>query len=255
MKYPLLKMVQLILSGMDSDEVQDINDTTESRQIVDVIEMTYYDLASQMDFPDYWDLFELEASLDISRPTLMYLPSNVTKLEWVQYDFSEDGATARNFKPIIPMSRERFFDRMNTLDTDQPDVYQYNLEVGTGTFDVRGKNNAFPTYFTTTDDRSMVFDNYRADINQTLVGNKTKCYGMRVPEFVRDNDFVPDFPLRQFTLLFNEAKSQAFLDLKQVQNAKADQRARRALTQAGRKEPAVPGGNIRDWKPNYGRHR
>jgi len=34
MKYTLLKMVQLILSAMDSDEVNGISDTVESLQVV-----------------------------------------------------------------------------------------------------------------------------------------------------------------------------------------------------------------------------
>lgn len=254
MRMNLLRMTQLILSSMDSDEVNTITDTTEAQQVVDVIETTYYDLAATLDFPDYWDFFELEASGDITRPTLMNLPQNVAKMEWLQYDVSEDGSTVRDMRSIIPMDRKQFLDRTNTLDTAETNVYRYDLMVGAGTFDLRGYNDRFPTYYTTNNDRNVILDNYRADVNQTLVGNKTHAYGMLIPTFERLDEFVPEFEPRQFTLLFNEAKSQAFIELKQVQNAKSEQRARRGWVQAHRKDPNMKAGNIwHSFTPNFGR--
>lgn len=255
MKMNLLKMVQLILSSMDGDEVNSISDTAESLQVVDAIEQSYNDLSSTIDFPDHWDFFELEAT-STATPTVMNLPSNIGKVEWIQYDHALDGVTKRDYRYIQPLAREAFFDRMNGLDSAETDIYQFDYTVGTGTFDVRGHNERFPLYYTTTDDETVIFDNFYEDINQTLVGNKTKCYGMLIPVFERDDEFIPDFAPRQFTLLFNEAKSQAFIDLKQVQNAKSEQRARRGWVQSQRKEPQVPGGNIYKFNsPNFGRRR
>lgn len=239
MKYTLLKMTQLILSSMDSDEINSIGDTTEATQVVDAIEQTYYDLASTIDFPDHWDFFELEASLDITRPTLMYLPANVAKLEWIKYDTTEPGATLRESKSLLPMPRQMFFDRMDSLDSANSDIYSYNYMVGAATFDVRGHNDKDPSYYTSTDDRTLIFDDFDLSVGQTLQGNRTRAYGMMIPAFVREDDFIPEFEPRQFTLLFNEAKSQCFTDLKQTQNAKSEQRARRGWVQAHRKDPQI----------------
>lgn len=257
MSMNLLKMTQLILSAMDSEEIDSIGDTTESLQVVDAIESTYNHLISTIDFPDMWDFFELETVNDVTRPTLMRLPENVVKLEWVQYDASEDGQTTRDLIDLYPMERKHFLDRMNTLDTADADVYQYSLQVGTGTFDIRGKNDAFPSYYTTNNDRTIIFDNYRADLNQTLVSNKTFCYGMLFPVFIREDTFVPDLEPRHFTLLFNEAKSQCFAELKQVQNVKADERARKSWVQAHRKSPQTGrvGRQHWDWTYDFGRRR
>jgi hypothetical protein len=46
--------------------------------------------------------------------------------------------------------------------------------------------------------------------------------------------FTPDLDARQFTLLLNEAKAQAFIELKQQANPKAEKRARRGWIQAQR---------------------
>lgn len=254
MRMNLLRMTQLILSGMDSDEVNSIGDTVESQQVVDVIEQTYNEIASNLDFPDYWDFFELVPSNDPSKPTLMSLPDNVAKLEYIHYDMSGGLSTKKEMRQVKELDRISFFTRMNTLDSSHADVYQYNLVVGTGTFDVRGYNDKQPLYYTTNNDRTLIFDNYDHTIDDTLMGNKTQCYGMFIPVFERSNDFIPELEPRQFSLLFNEAKSQAFIDLKQVENTKAERRARRGWNMAHRKTPNTPPGKIHhSYTPNFGR--
>lgn len=256
MRYTLLKMVQLILSAMDSDEVNSIYDTTESIQVVDQIETTYNHLTATIDFPDNWDFFELESANDITKPTLMRLPSNVAKVEWLQYDISGPVDTTRKTKDLIPLDRKFFFDRMNSLDTSRSEIYSYDLLVDAATFDVRGYSDRDPTYYTSNDDNTIVFDNYDVSVGQTLIGNRTKGYGMIIPVFIREDDFIPNLEPRQFTLFFNEAKAACFADLKQVSNSKAEQRARRGWVQAHRKEPQIQlVDNYRSSVPNFGRGR
>lgn len=254
MRYTLLKMVQLILSGMDSDEVNTITDTVESQQVVDIIEQTYNEICSTIEFPNQWDLFELEPSLDITRPTLMYIPEGVVNVEWIQYDNAEDTATIRDWKYIRPTERQFFFQTMSPLDSSSSDIYHFDYLVGAETFDVRGYNNRNPTTYTTVNNRTLIFDNFVSTIGQTLQGNRTKCYGMKIPTFVRDDEFIPELEPRQFSLLFNDAKAQAFVDLKQVSNTKAEQRARRGWVHSQRKKPNTAASDIHStWTPNFGR--
>jgi len=255
MNYNLLKMTQMILSSMDGDEINDINDTVESRQVVDIIEQTWSDIIAQIDYPEQYTFFELEASGDVARPTLMRIPDDILKVEWIQYDRSKLDSTIRDFQYVWPMARQTFLNRMNGLDTDQDDVYQFNFMVGAETFDIRGKKTAAPNYYMVVDNRSLIFDNYDADVATTLVKNRTYCYGQKKPVFVRDNEFEFSFEPKQFTLFFNEAKSQCFLELKQLENGKAEQRARRGWVHSQRKKENAKGAAIRDWTPNYGRGR
>jgi hypothetical protein len=255
-RYNLLKCVQLILSSMDSDEVNSIVDTTEAGQVVDILETTYNDIISTIDFPDLWDFFELEASEDVTRPTLMYLPDDVAKLEWVKYNIAPAGDTVRDWRDLIPLEREAFFRRMNSMDSADTTVESYEVLVGAETFNVRSWNDRWPTYYTTFDDHTLIFDAYMVSESTTLVKNQTHCYGMKIPTFTREDDWTPPLDPRQFTLFFNEAKSQAFIELKQVANAKADQRARRAWVQSGRKKAGTPAGHIKDtYTYDFGRRR
>lgn len=255
MEYNLLRMTQLILSSMDSDEVNSIGDTIESQQVVDIIETTFNDIVSAIDFPSDWDLVQLTNFGDATRPTLMTIPSNVAKIEWIQYDNSESGDTTRDFRPVEPMSRFAFFERMNQLDTADANVYQFDYEVGSQTFDVRGLDDAFPSYYTTVDNDTLIFDNYNAAEDTTLVGGKTQCYGNIIPSFSRTDTFVPPLDNKHFTILFNEAKSAAWADLKQSSNAKAEQRARRGWVNASRHKSRVQERPAMYDTPNYGRGR
>lgn len=256
MRYNLLRMTQLILSSMDSDEVNSISDTTEAQQVVDILETTYYDLAATLDFPDHWDFFSLEASTDMTKPTLLQLPVNVGRMEWVQYDYADSGDTVRDYKGINSMPREEFFSRMNGLDTNEDNVYSFNLSVDDWAFDIRGYNDRNPQWYTTNNDRTILFDNYDSSIGQTIQASRTHCYGMLIPDFDRTDEFVPDLEPRHFTLYFNEAKAQCFADLKQVANQKAEQKARRGWVSAHRKSPTTnPGDIYSTWTPNFGRRR
>lgn len=81
----LLTMVQNILSAMSSDEINSISDTTESMQVAQIIQNKYYDLAARGDLTQHETLFQLLPSNDVTQPTLMFIPSGISKLDWLQY--------------------------------------------------------------------------------------------------------------------------------------------------------------------------
>lgn len=249
MQKTLLECVQSILTSMKSDEVNSIGDTAESIAVTNILEEAYYDLIGTIDFPDNWGFFNLEL-VSSSYPTVLRLPDNVSKMEYVQYDISDVGASQKDWREIHPMPRTQFLGYGKGLDSDDVNVYQFTFEG----FDYRGYNDKDPSYYTTVDDEHLIFDNFNSDYSISLVASKTRAYGMVSPTFTREDDWVPPFEPRQFTLFYNEAKARAFVDLKEVQNPKAEQWARRGLVQSQRKEPRVPGGRIQEsWLPNYGR--
>jgi hypothetical protein len=90
MKYNLLKMVQLILSSMDSDEINDISDTAESLQVVDIIETVYNENIGEILYPEHKDFFLLEATSGTT-PTVLSRPTEAMT-------FTNDASQAFVFK-------------------------------------------------------------------------------------------------------------------------------------------------------------
>ncbi len=85
MKLTLLQMTQSILSSLSSDEVNSIADTTESMQVAEVIRQTYFNIISRVNFPEHDQLVQLEPSLDLTQPVIMYIPDGIGKVSWIKY--------------------------------------------------------------------------------------------------------------------------------------------------------------------------
>ena len=84
MKYTLNEMVKIIMSAMDSDEINSIDDTIESTQVALLIKGVFFDIATDIGLPEHETLFELTESGTSLQPTLMTLPERVTRVNWIK---------------------------------------------------------------------------------------------------------------------------------------------------------------------------
>ncbi len=255
MRYTLLELTQAILSSIDGDEINSIADTTESLQVVKCIETTYWDIVSKSEFPKNYTFFSLDPSGDPTKPTLMYLPSTQLTLSWIRYNNATTTDISPNFVEVPFLNLDDFLRRMYQLNSQETTVVQYNHLLANGdTMTFLGRNDQFPKYYTCPDDRTILFDSYNSAVDTTLQESKTMCYGERLTTWTTTDLFVPDLPAKQFTLLLNEAKSLAWAEIKQAQNAKAEQRARKGWVRSQKDKRNV--NNPRkelDRAPNYGK--
>lgn len=249
----LLDIVQEILSSMDSDEVNSIDDTVESSQVALVVRRAYYDLSIDLGLPEHTTLFELTASGDPTKPTLMSIPNNCHDLQWIKYNNKLSTETYSNYKEVAYLPPKDFIEMSNELK-DTADGFM-NILINGASFEVLYRNDAFPNYYTSADDYQVIFDSYLATEDTTLQTSKTMAYGKLYPIFILSDTFVPLINPQQFPLLINKAKEIAFGELKQMENRNATQEARRQkiVTQWNRQridrtEPIFKG-------PRYGRNR
>lgn len=253
MRFSLLDMVQEILSSMDSDEVNSISDTVESNQVALLIRGVYYDIATDIGLPEHETLFELNASGDITKPCLMSVPANVVTMRSLKYDTREPEEQYANWKEVIYKPFPEFLQWIDIYRSYDEGVGEQVISFNGETFPLMYRNDRWPSFYTTADDQQIIFDSYRADVDSTLVKNKTMCMGNVYPIFSLTDDFVPDLDPSQFSLLRNKAKYRAFNELKQQQNEEAFFEARRQkviVQKRKRKTPDEP--EIRKL-PNYGR--
>lgn len=216
----LLEMTQNILSDMDSDEVNSISDSTEALQVAEVIKTTYYNIIDGRDYPWLKELFQMSASGTTARPTHMTLPENVIDLEWIKYNCIKSGETRNKFKTIKYKTPEEFLDLVNDRVSDNDNVTVISDSTGV---ELNILTDVAPTYFTSFDDETLVFDSYDSTVESTLIASKTQCYGKRSVVFTMTDSFIPDMPVQMFSYLLSEAKSVAFITLKQMPNSKAEQ--------------------------------
>jgi len=247
---------------MDSDEVNSINDTTESYQVALLVEGVYNDILAEGNLPEIGTMFELTATTDTSKPTLMTVPEDITSLEWVKYNTQADADTFPTWTDMKFLDLDDFHELMQGYnaedDTTNVDIFTHtianNSVTDTITFTIH--NDREPAYYTSFDDGTLIFDAYKSTVDLTnLVKSKTQCWGSISPTFTLSDTFVPRLNQSQSSLLMNEAKARAFVELKQANNTNAEGHARRLRIRLRNSKRKMP--HDSSWPlstlPNYGR--
>lgn len=254
MQKDLLSIVQYILSALDSDEVSDINDTVESRQIVVMAEQLFYDIAVDLNLNEHKGMIEINASLLPSTPCTMTIPSKVSDVEWIKYDNQVFGDTTPVFEPVQFMEFHEFLNMTQAMRNEDP------LLVGSQPIVMNGETTQFmyrkdraPQWFTTLDGTQLIFDSIDLGVDTTLQKSKTLVYGTKYPDFILSNTFVPDFDPAQFPFFLNKLKVRAFAELKQTTNTEAKEQARRLRVVAQPRRDRTAGLTFFQRVPKYGR--
>jgi hypothetical protein len=246
-KMTLLEMTQDILSDMDSDEVNSINDSVESLQVAQIIKTTYYNIIDGRDYDFLYELFQLSNSGTATRPTHMKLPETIIDLKYIKYNCRSATDTKDRYHKIKYLNPEDFMEILDTRDSSAS-----NIRVVTDTTDIslNIKKDKAPEYFTSFDDEYLVFDSYDSEVESTLRNSKTQCHGKRSVTFTLSDSFTPDLPVQMFSYLLAEAKSTSFVTLKQMPNAKAEQ-----ISNSQKRRMSQDAWRLKDGieYPNYGR--
>lgn len=240
MKYSLLEIVQTVLSSMDSDEVNSIEDTVESQQVVEIVKTVYDDIISRGDLNSNKTPFNLVASTDPTKPTIMTRPDGIDRVDWIKYDCQVLGDPGPVWVLMEYLPFETFIDYVHQYNPMNSDVAYFDHLFNGYTIRFNYKNGTAPTFYTSLDDTTLVFDAYDSQVDTTLQSSKTIGYGAQTSNFVREDSFVPNLMPQQFALLLNEAKSLAWAELKQTAHVKAEASARRNWVHLQRSRLSVP---------------
>lgn len=217
MKMTLLQIVQSILNDMDSEDVNSINDSMEATQVASIVRDTFYNITSTRNVPEHQELIKLTALSDTNFPTHFEYPTNTKQIFKVWYKNS-DG----NYREIYHVNPLDFLSKTDGIQTDYVSV---NDKVA-GT-QLRIANDRDPSYYTSFDDKHLVFNSYNADTESTLQESKVRAYGSKVPVFTLSDGFTPDLDIDMFPYLLAESKSVAMSLMKGQPDPKIEQHARR----------------------------
>ena len=231
-KMTILDMTQDILSDMESDEVNSINDTVESLEVAQIIKSTYYSIIDGKDWPHLYRMFQLTSSGDNNLPTYMTLPERVSDLAWVKYDAKEFGETREKYRKLTFKNPEEFMKELDARDSDQTYITVMVDPVSSVPLNIY--NDRAPLYYTSFDNEHIILDAYDVAVDSTSQSSKTQCFGKFDPVWTMDDSFIPDLPANAFSYLLNEAKSTCFLRIKQAPDQKSEQHSisqRRRMSQ------------------------
>lgn len=249
-KLTLLEIVQDILNDADSDQVNSINGTVESLQVAQIVKTSFFEIIANRNWPHLRRTISLENILDISKPTHLKLPSRIKELNFFNYNKRRDDAPTKSSYDLVQYKEpEDFLVQANRLNSLEDNIVEV-IDFGGIKFLVR--NDKQPQFYTSFDDEHLVCDSWDLFFENTLQGSQSQALVYQEPEWVHDDSAIPDLPSEAFPALLAEAKSTAFVVLKQQVNSKAEQKADRQQKWLSRKAWRVSGGVK---YPDYGRRR
>jgi hypothetical protein len=247
MKYTLLEITQEILSDMDSDEVNSIDDTTESEQVATIVKSTYLSMMANRNWPHTRKLVTVETTGGSAYPTHVSIKENVKELCFLNYNKAKQGETRKKYLPVKFVEPDEFLRRTNHLNNDNDNVDIITDFTG---IELLIQNNKAPDFCTSFDDEIIVFDSYDSNVESTIQVSKVQAMAYVVPEWTHLDDAVPDLPEDAFPALIEEAKSRAAFRIGKFQDVKAEQESGRQQRWLARKARKINGG-IK--YPDYGR--
>lgn len=239
MKLTLLEIVQDILNDLDSDFANSIDDTVESHQVAQIVKSCYYEITANRNWPHQKRLITFQSSIDTGKPTYTRIPPEVKEVEWIKYDKRKSGTTKVEYRDVKYLYPDEFLRLVHSRNSEED-----NVEVCSdwGATPVLVFNDRAPMYWTSFDDEWVVFDSYDSSVDDTIQSSKLQVHAYVSRPWEHRDDFVPDLPEEAFPALVEEAKSTAFLALKQMANQKAEQKSARQQRWLSRKAWRANGG-------------
>lgn len=174
----LLQMTQNVLSRLGSDEVNSISDTVESMQVATIIQNKYFDIISRGVVPENKQLFQLTASADITKPTLMTVPAGVSTIEWIKY-FDANPSDSQQVSQFGSYSHGLNLDLVNTQNFSTTSTTSNTIGTGTKTFVVA--NSGLPIVtgqgIMAISGTASMFGTVSSYVGTTLIMNVTSTIG------------------------------------------------------------------------------
>jgi 6-pyruvoyl-tetrahydropterin synthase len=245
----LLEITQEILSDMDSDVINSIDDTDEATQVAQIVKSTFEAMISNRNWPHTARLINLVASTDNTLPTHMTIAEDVKEFISVFYDKRKSTETRLRYDEVKYKGPDDFLRYTNNRDSTNSNILTITDPSG---ILLLIQDDKAPSFYTSFDDNTLVFDSYDSAVDTTLQSSKTQARAFVIPTFELSDTHIPDLPTEAFSALIEEAKSKAQFKLKQMQDIKSEQEASRQQRWLSRKAWRVHGG-IR--YPDYGRKR
>ena len=191
MQRTLLQVVQEYSDATSGFYVDSIFDTDESQQVAKIAERVYYQMVQA--YPNLLFTMRetvLESVSDTERPNYMLIPNDVQKIQesrlWYNCAKEEGDINYKELQYLPPLDFVAATTNAAGSDVIVVEGYDENkMEI---------KTKQFPSYYTSFDNKYVVFDSYHSDYDDTLQSSKTRVVVSQEETFLQADDFVIPVP-------------------------------------------------------------
>lgn len=223
MQRTLLQVIQEYLDATSGFYVESIFDTDESQQVAKIAERVYYQMVQE--FPNILFTMKedtLESLSDTTRPNYMLIPNDSYKIQesriWYNVSKEDNGVSFRELQYLTPVEFISRTSKSSNSNTMQVRGFDDNIMVIS--------TKSFPKYYTSFDNKYVVFDSYNSDYDTTLQSIKSKIVASGEETFLQQDDFVIPVPSHLSETYLDMFLDEALTLVYQQPVAKIAQRAR-----------------------------
>lgn len=229
MRYTNLELLKKVSRAINSDEVDALDETLESLDILDIMERTLDDICSRR----HWEFMKDKVAQAIagSHVVELTIPPAVVRMQQLRYN------TSAGWKTLTYMEPDLFMQRLQTTGDNTDTVTINGVEI-------YPRNDADPQYFTSFNEQTVVLDSYNSSVDASGV-DYTKSYiaGIVKPTFDFDEltsaSVYQDIPELMFNYWLWETIAVASAELRQMDSQRAERSARRAYIRLLSLEPVT----------------
>lgn len=248
MSRTLLYTVQRVLEKLNLDVVDSINDTQDAILIAREAEDTFFDLVSRNEWPERYDLLEVESYSDVNLPTALRLPVNVLNIDTLRYDISDPSevATPKVIQNLIQLTTEEFLQMSYARNTELDNVVEADYK----DIPLWLLNDQSPQYFTTFDNEVLILDSWDSSVESTLQGSKTIASGSHTELWHHTDDYIVPVNNVSYPLYLAELTAACSAYLNGSTSVEDERRRRLGISRLRRSASKV---NEESLKNDYGR--
>ena len=230
MNRTLLYTVQRVLEKLDLDAVNSINDTQDSILIAREAEDTYYDLVNRNEWPERYDMIEIESVSDVANPTALRLPDNVLNISSIRYDVTTATDTNTVIKELEQLDVEDFLDRIYQRQSTATNVVTAEYKG----IDLYVYNDQAPTFYTTFDNEYIILDSFDSAQETTVQGVNTKVRASIIPTFEMTDAYIIPVDNTTYPLYLAEVSAAMSFSLNGTQSPEEERRRNRGISRLRR---------------------
>ena len=246
----LLQVVKEVAENVSSDEVTSLtNASIEVDDIRKICLRSLEDLANRNDWEFLKDRpLQLLAGTNIIE---LAIPTTVQRVQTVKYRH-RNGGVQTGFTTLQYMHPDDF---MHRLQNRNPAEAQYDTVTLSSGVELYPANNRHPRFWTSFDEKNIVFDSYDKAENATGITAADSAILATIYLDFTGSDvetWVAPIPESMFQLWIQEASADASVKLRQSEDPREERKSRRSYVQQIRKEP-VTNKDEGSKEVNYGR--
>jgi len=228
MKYNLLQMTQDILTTMGSDPADTISSTSESLQVATTIKLAYNNLMIEREWDHLHRMITLQSVNDsVNHPTVLSIVDTCRNLDWIKHNNRNTLEQKADFTDIKYLTPDEFITFTNGRDEFGVDGIYRVVDDTINGLKWKVRTDVPPQYWTSFDDKYVVFDAWNSSLSASILSADTLCKGNIDEPFAMTDDFVPNMPQQFFPVLLETARVRCFSIIKGETHALAEREVKR----------------------------